>query len=167
MKKIDEKEDKKIEELRTHVEDWKSKALRALADYQNLERRVAKDRHDERTYAAEHILRELLPVVDVLTRAQDHLNDQGLALALKELWKVLGEQGIMKIDAVGKVFNPHEMECIEVVDGIENEVVEEAAPGFRFHDKVIRPVKVKVGKKLVAEVAKEPAKEVLQKGDLI
>lgn len=149
MKKQDHKAespDKIIDDTVKQTEDWKSKALRALADYQNLERRIAQGRNLERMHAAEHILRELLPAIDSLFRAQQHLQDKGLELALKDVWRVFGEQGVTKIDAVGKTFNPHEMECIEVVDGLDNQVIEEVAAGYRLHEKVIRPAQVKVGK---------------------
>ncbi len=127
------------------VEEWKSKYLRALADYQNLERRSQEEKERVRTFAAEMILTRLLPVMDTLGKAQEHLKDPGLDLALRELWAVVEEQGVTKIDAVGKVFNPHEMECIEVVEGPENEVVEETLPGYRFRGKVLRVAQVKVG----------------------
>jgi molecular chaperone GrpE (heat shock protein) len=50
---------------------------------------------------------------------------------------------------MGKPFDPHEMECIEVVEGPENEVVEESLPGYLFRGKVLRVAQVKVGKKKV------------------
>jgi molecular chaperone GrpE len=131
------------------VDDWKSKYLRALADYQNLERRSQEDKERVRTFAAETILTRLLPVIDTLGKAQDHLKDAGLDIALRELWAVVEEQGVTKIEAMGKPFDPHEMECIEVVEGPENEVVEESLPGYLFRGKVLRVAQVKVGKKKV------------------
>lgn len=146
MKKSDDKELKNIEELQKSADEWKSKYLRALADYQNLEKRIAANRHDDRLYAGSHIVRELLPVTDVLTKAQEHLNDQGLGLALKELWKVLQEQGVSRIDVGGREFDPEEMECVEVAEGKDNKVIEEIVPGYRLHDRILRVAKVKVGK---------------------
>ena len=170
MKKQDQKTgdvQTHIKELTAQVDDWKGKALRALADYQNLERRVAISRHEERLHAAEKILTDLLPVVDVLETTQAHLNDKGLELALKEFWKVLEGQGIAKLEVVGKPFNPHEMECVEVVDGEDDKVIEEVFPGFRLHDKIIRVAKVKVGKKEIDKNVEELAKEELRKGENI
>ncbi|MBI3385545.1 nucleotide exchange factor GrpE [Candidatus Gottesmanbacteria bacterium] len=145
MKKHDD-QTKHSEELKKQVEEWKNKYLRALADYQNLEKRSHSEKEETRRYAVEVFLRQLLPVVDTLEQAGKHLNDQGLALALKELWAILTEFGIVKIDALGCTFNPHEMECIEVVPGEENKVMEESLPGYRLHDKVLRVAQVKVGK---------------------
>jgi molecular chaperone GrpE (heat shock protein) len=71
-------------------------------------------------------------------------------LALKELYAALSEQGVEKIAVSGKPFDPHQMECIEVVAGKDNIVVEELLPGYRLHDKILRVAQVKVGKTLVS-----------------
>ncbi len=146
MKKHDD-QTKQKDELKKHAEEWKAKYLRALADYQNLEKRTHSEKEESRRFAIEVFLERLLPVIDTLERATRHLNDQGLALALKEFEAALSEFGVTKIETVGRVFNPHEMECVEVVGGEENKVVEELQPGYRLHDKILRVAKVKVGKK--------------------
>ncbi len=134
------------EELHKQAEEWKSKYLRALADYQNLEKRTQSEKQEIRKYAAEVIVMRLLPALDTLTKATAHVKDTGLELALKELYAALSEQGVEKIAVVGKPFDPHQMECIEVVAGEDNIVVEEILPGYRLHDKIIRIAQVKVGK---------------------
>ncbi len=130
--------------------DWKSKYLRALADYQNLEKRTQQEKQQIRKYAAETVTARLLPALDTLTKASTHIKDTGLELALKELSAVLAEQGVEKIEVVGKPFDPHRMECIEVVAGADNIVIEEILPGYRLHDKILRVAQVKVGKTLVS-----------------
>lgn len=140
------KADENAPDAHKQVDEWKAKYLRALADYQNLERRSQEDKEQVRTFAAEIILTRLLPVLDTLGKAQHHLKDAGLDLAIRELWAVVEEQGVTKIEAKGKVFNPHEMECIETVEGPENQVVEETLPGYMFRGKVLRVAHVKVGK---------------------
>jgi len=153
MKKHDEKDHKQFEELEKQIGEWKDKYIRALADYQNLERRVASQRIAESKFAAEAALRKLLPVADTLVRAREHIKDQGLELAVKEFWQVLKDEGLEKIEVVGKQFDPHEMECIEVVEGEENKVTEEILTGYKLQGKVIRPAKVKVGKMKVDQSA--------------
>ena len=128
------------------VIDWKSKYLRALADYQNLEKRTQEEKQEIRKYAAENIAARLLPALDTLTKASVHIKDTGLEMALKELHAVLSEQGVEKIEVVGKPFDPRQMECIEVVAGVDNIVVEELLPGYRLHDKIVRIAQVQVGK---------------------
>jgi len=130
-----------------HIDEWKNKYLRALADYQNLEKRKGEEIGQVRRFAGEALIVKLLPIVDTFERAQAHVKDPGLGLALKELEAFLEEVGIKKMEVVGKPFNPHEMECIEVVDGQDTIVVEELLPGYLLHGKVIRVAHVKVGKR--------------------
>jgi molecular chaperone GrpE len=138
------------------VIDWKSKYLRALADYQNLEKRTQQEKQQIRKYAAETVTARLLPALDTLTKASEQVKNMGLEIALKELYAVLSEQGVEKIEVIGKPFDPHQMECIEVValpaqaGGKDNIVVEESLPGYRLHDKILRVAQVKVGKPLVS-----------------
>jgi molecular chaperone GrpE len=127
-------------------DEWKNKYIRALADYQNLERRTQIEKEQIRKFAAEVVLTRLLPVVDTLKKATQHMKDKGLDLTYKELLAVLSEFRVEPIEAVGKEFNPHEMECVEVVQGEENIVVEETIQGYRYYGKVLRVAQVKVGK---------------------
>ena len=140
------KTDEDTELLQKQIEEWKSKYLRALADYQNLEKRTSEEKQEIRRYASERILLKLLPVFDTLIKAQIHLADKGLDLVIKEFHAVLFEEGVSRIEVTGKEFNPHEMECVEVVEGQDNVVVEEVLPGYMIHGKVLRVARVKVGK---------------------
>ena len=165
MKKHDEQTKQKIEALEKQVEEWKNKYLRALADYQNLEKRSHAEKGETRQFAVQIFLEQLLPVLDTLERAQMHLKDQGLAMALKEFAAILSSYGVSKIKTLGQVFDPHEMECVEVGDGEENRVIEEVLPGYRMHHKVLRVAQVKVGKQEINQEAVEKTKPELLKGD--
>lgn len=150
MKKADDttkpKENSEVSELKRQVDEWKGKYMRALADYQNLEKRSQDMVGESRKFAAELILARLIPVVDTFAKVRVHIKDMGFDLAYKELIAVLSEQGVTTESVLGKVFDPHEMECIEVVAGNDNEVVEEVLPGYKFRGKVLRVAQVKVGK---------------------
>lgn len=152
--------------LQQEIEEWKGKYFRALADYQNLEKRVKLQREELVKYASEKIIYELLVVLDTLEKAEEHLKDSGLALGVKNLWTVLAGNGVKRIEVLGKKFNPHEMECVEVVESEkEDEIIGEVRAGYKLEDKVIRVAQVKVGKKNINQKAEELAKEQLQKGD--
>ncbi len=133
-------------------DEWKNKYLRALADYQNLVKRTDLEKQEVRLYATAQFLTKLLPVVDTLELAQKHVQNEGLALALKELYAVLTQYGVEKIEVVGRPFDPHVMECIEVVDGKKDHVVKILTDGYRMHDKLLRPSKVQVGGGIKEEV---------------
>lgn len=139
--------DNEREDLQKQVEEWKDKYLRALADYHNLEKRSQEEKSGVHAFAAEMVLVKLLPIVDTLERAQAHLKDEGLGLAIKELESFLAFHGVKKIHVLGAAFDPGSMECIEVVEGQDNTVVGELRSGYTLHGKVIRVAQVKVGKK--------------------
>lgn len=141
------KQNDQTDELTKQIAEWKEKYLRALADYQNLEKRKSEELGQVRRFAGEILLIRLLTVVDTFTRALVHVNDPGLGLALKELEAFLKDAGVEKMDVVGKPFNPQDMECIEVVDGEDNIIIEELLSGYTLYGKVIRVAQVKVGKK--------------------
>lgn len=145
---LNKKQDEKGKEFKKEIEDLTAKWKRALADYQNLEKRTAAERADSAKYAAENIIVRLLHVLDILETAEKHVKDQGFTLAVKSFKDVLKDEGVQKIDVLNQKFNPHAMECVEVVEGkADEEVVEEVRPGYKLGDKIIRVAQVKVGKK--------------------
>jgi molecular chaperone GrpE len=132
-------------EQMTETDVWKVKYLRALADYQNLEKRTHEHVNESRNYASAHIIRELLPVLDNLERASKHLADDGLAHIVRQFNAVFQDVGVVRIEVVGKAFDPMEMECIALVEGKNGIVIEELVTGYRMHEKVLRPAQVNVG----------------------
>lgn len=156
----------KEEELQKKVEDLENKWRRALADYQNLEKRIEAQRSDFAKNAARDLILRLLSVGDTLNLAAAHLKDSGLDLAVRGFWQALENEGLEKIEVQEKEFNPEEMECVDVVLGKEeNKVAQEVRSGYRLNGKVLRPAQVKVYKEKIEEKAEKLAKEELQKGD--
>jgi len=145
-------ENSETEVLKGEVENWKNKYLRALADYQNLEKRVSLERETTVKFAARSLTFKLLDVLDSLRKADTHLNDAGLTLALKQFTDILKAEQLEHIDVLGKKFDPHVMECVEVNgNGNDDTVTEELSPGYTMYGVVIRPAKVKVGKRTVTQ----------------
>jgi molecular chaperone GrpE len=133
------------EKLKAQVEELTNHWKRALADYQNLERRFNQEKTEFVQYANTSLILRLLSVLDHLERAQAHLKDEGLELALKEFRRVLAEEGLSEIEVVGKEFDPQAMEAVEIVPGEkDHEVVAVLAKGYCLKEKVIRPAKVKI-----------------------
>lgn len=137
-----------LEKLKKECEEYKNKYLRALADYQNLEKRITNERAREKEFAVEEFVIRLLPIIDLLEKARISLKNDGLDLIIKQLYDILEREQIKKIEVIGKKFDPHFMECIETIEGDkEDEVVEEVRAGFMMRNKVIRVAQVKVSKK--------------------
>jgi len=137
------------------LEDLKNQLARALADYDNLRKRVEREREQVEKIAGAKFALKALSVFDMLEGAQKHLNDSGLAITIEEFMKVLNEEGIEKIEAkAGDKFDEEVHEAVEVADlqgsgeGKDGKVVKVILSGWKIIDgPVIRPAKVKVYKK--------------------
>ena len=136
------------EELKVKLAEAEQSWKRVLADYQNLEQRVSRERQALGQLATAAIIIELLPVLDNLETAALHINDQGLMLAIGQFKNILKNAGLEEIEAQNQEFDPHLHEAIEVTPGNEdNKIIEVINKGYKMFDKVIRPAKVKVSKK--------------------
>lgn len=128
---------------------------RALADYDNLRKRVEREHEEIGKLAKATVVARLLPVYDMLEGAQAHIGDAGIAITLTEFAKVLKEEGIEKIEVKpGDKFNEELHEAVEVVDKAQGDkrkrgkISEVVLAGWRLTEgPVIRPAKVKVFKK--------------------
>lgn len=139
------KEEEDIENLKSQVSEFEDKWKRALADYQNLERRTTEVRKEWISESNRDLILKLLPVLDTLFLASDHLKDEGLRLSIQKFLDVLEEEGVKLIETKDKKFDPNLMEGLEIVEGPKDKVVEEIRSGFMLNDKVLRPAQVKVG----------------------
>src|SRR3990167_11514964 len=74
---------------------------RALADYQNLERRVEEERRLIGQLSSAILVERFLPVLDNLENAQSHLKDQGLEMVINQFKDVLTQEGVSEIPSVG------------------------------------------------------------------
>ena len=142
-----EKEGKELLQCREKNEELKNQVKRVLADYQNLEKRSREERTEWIRLANKDLLLKFLPVLDTLILAGKHFDNQGLKLSIKQFEDVLKEEGLEKIETSGKEFDPHTMECFEVVNGEDGKVVEEVRAGYKINEKVVKPAQVKVGEK--------------------
>lgn len=136
-------QDPKDQKIRDLESNWR----RALADYKNLERRVNEERASVMAFSNLLLLERLIPVLDNLENLCAHLKDQGLDIITKELRNLIMDEGVEEIKALDASFDPTTMEASEVVEGEDGKVMEVVNKGYKLQDKVIRPARVKVGKK--------------------
>ena len=135
----------------TEVDLLKNQLVRALADYDNLRKRVESEKLIWEQMAATRAISGLLPVFDMILDAQKHLKDAGLEIVIGEFRKSLNDLGVEEIRvAIGDEFNPLEEEVTEMVvgEGKENTVAEITQIGWKIRNEafIIRPAKVKVFK---------------------
>lgn len=138
-------ENKDIENLEEQKEEFENKYKRALADYQNLQKRTQEEKSEWIRIANKELLLRIFPVLDTLMLANKHVNDKGLELAIGQFLDILKSEGVKRIETDGKMFEPKLMECVDVEEGEEGKVLEEIRPGYLLNDYVLRPAQVKVG----------------------
>lgn len=129
-------------------QELESMLKRTLADYQNLERRIEEERKQLSKLSALLLIEKLLPIADNLESAQNHIQDQGLAIVIKQFKDILTSEGVEEIQAEGQSFDPNFHEAVEIQQGREdNKIVKVLTKGYKIEDKVIRPAKVVVERK--------------------
>ena len=152
-----------IEKLNAENAELKDRALRALADVENMRRRAEREAADARTYAVTAFARDLLSVTDNFARALDSLPAEtreaadgalkafieGVELTGRELHAALGRHGVKKLEPQGEKFDPNFHQAMfEAPDealpaGTVTQVVQS---GWKIGDRVLRPALVGVSK---------------------
>ena len=151
-----------LERLRAENAELKDKYLRALADMENLRRRLMKEKEEAVKYAAADFARDMLNVCDNLSRAiesvpaekkgEHELLDrllEGVEMTLKDMLATFERHHIRKIPSHGEKFDPNVHEAMfEVESGPEDagKVVQVIQEGYTHHDRVLRPARVGVAK---------------------
>jgi molecular chaperone GrpE len=147
MKKNDKQVEEKVEpEENTELSNLENQLKRALADYQNLEKRIASEKSSWILASNKNLLLRLLPGLDSLLLAEKHTQDEGVKLSIKHFLDILEQEGVKKIETVGKDFDPNLMEAITTQEGENNKVLEEVRSGYMLFETVLRPAQVIVGK---------------------
>lgn len=154
--------EEEVEALRKSLHDERERAEQYLtslkylkAEFENYQKRTAKDMDELVKRGSERLARKLLGVIDDFERtikASKAVGESskllaGVEMILKELQKILKSEGIEKIDAVGKKFNPelHEAVMVTKTDKCAADIiVEELRPGYMFDGRVLRPSMVAV-----------------------
>ena len=157
---------KKIEELQNEVNEYKDRLLRKAAEFENYKRRTENDQMNLLKYAAEGFIVKLLPAVDDFERSLAHMEKNesadinavkdGIKLVYDKLVKILTDQGIKKIDAVGQPYDVNFHEALmqrKDENAAPNTVLDELEKGYLYKDKVIRHSKVIVSEDTPDETA--------------
>ncbi|HEV2339739.1 MAG TPA: nucleotide exchange factor GrpE [Patescibacteria group bacterium] len=124
---------------------FENQAKRLAADYQNLQKRTREEKSEWIGSASKDLILKILPVLDTLFLAQKHVQDKGLALAIDQFTKILENEGLERIETVGKQFDPITMEAVTTQEGEAGKVLEEVRVGYMMHGMLIRSAQVIVG----------------------
>jgi molecular chaperone GrpE len=158
VKKDQEQEENdlgRIETLEKEKDDFKNKWLRSKADYQNLEKQSIQRVSQEILKEKLNLLLEFITIYEDFIRAQDSLSKNnvdtsGIEIIRKNMEKILSENNIVPIVAIGKPFDPQIHEAISMVedDSVdEGTIIQEVAKGYYAEEGILKPSKVIVSKK--------------------
>lgn len=139
------------------VDELNRQLLYLRAEFENFKRRTEKRYREALEYAAEPLLRELLPVLDNLERAVEHAVEsgpaghdallEGLGHVIQQFRSVLQVHGVEPVAADGERFDPGVHEAMAQVPGEENGRVGGVfEKGYTLKGRLLRPAKVAVTK---------------------
>jgi len=148
-----------VEAALAERDEYLDSLRRLQAEFENYKKRVSKQQAEQVARAAASLVDKLLPVLDALDLATDHVGDAGsdeakaLVAASGLLQGVLAKEGLERISPSGEEFDPNAHEAVGHVpapEGIEPTVSGEPRvaqvmrAGYRWHGTVVRPAMVMV-----------------------
>ena len=152
-----------LAEAQAKLEQQREQMLRALADTENVRKRLQSEAANAQKYALERFAGELLPVVDSLEAALKTADVSGIEVTLRQLRGALDKMAIREINpAPGERFDPHRQQAMAAVEAPPGEmrepntVVAVMQKGYTLHDRVLRPALVTVSKPAVEKPAGNP-----------
>jgi len=142
--------DKEIAEL-------KDKYLRALAEADNIRKRMRQQSEETVRLQREGLLRDLLPITDNLERAVEAARGggngkpivEGVEMVLRSLLDFLRNHGVVPRESIGLPFDPQFHEAVDHVESAQhppNTVISEFHRGYQVGERVLRPARVAVAK---------------------
>ena len=166
-KELDDNTIESVSEINTEIikddEDKLSicedKLQRALADYQNLDRRNKIEISQKILHKTNQLMLSFIGIYEDFIRAKtalinDNSNTEGLDGVIKNMENILYENNIKPIDAIGEIFDPKLHEAVSIVEDNsldEGTITQEVAKGYISFQEVIKPSKVIVSKKIEKE----------------
>tara|TARA_B100001142_G_scaffold173018_1_gene172557 strand:- start:2399 stop:2905 length:507 start_codon:yes stop_codon:yes gene_type:complete len=147
---------KKNQELLVELDKYKDEKLRLMADFENLKKRKNDQISELIKYSGQELIISLIPIFNDLDRIllesknikQNKALLDGLKITINKLYKILENQGIVKFDSEGDLFDPNLHDAMMAKDSKKkkNIIVEEFEKGYKYNDKVIKHSKVVVSK---------------------
>jgi molecular chaperone GrpE len=146
--------EKQLEQVRKEKDELYDRLLRKHADFDNLRKRMEKEKREFQQYALTDIMGELIFILDNFERAFSHAGDstnveyqKGVELIYRQLKDLLEKRGLRAIETRGKKFDPNFHEAVareERNDLEEGTILEELQRGYFYQNRLLRPAMVKV-----------------------
>ena len=157
--KDDAPEIEKVKDSQEELLLCEDKLQRALADYQNLDRRNKIEISQKILNKTNQLMLSFIGVYEDFIRAKtalinDNSNTEGLDAVIKNMENLLSENNIKQIEAIGEIFDPKLHEAVSTVEDNsldDGTITQEVAKGYISSQEVIKPSKVIVSKKNESE----------------
>lgn len=153
-KKEPEKPKTELEKAEEKIDELTDTLKRLQAEFENYKKRVDKDNKHMIEYSSANIISKILPSIDTFEIAIKDSCDaekfrEGVSLIYAELINTLKNEGLRKMDSLGKKFDPNyhdAMMAVETKDAEKDVVLEVLQEGYMLKNKVLRHSKVKISK---------------------
>ncbi len=145
-----------LAEAQQMVSEEREKYLRLSAEFDNYRKRTLKEKAELIKNGAEKTLTAILPVLDDFERALKNMEaseetkamKEGVELIFNKFQKVLGQEGLQKIETEGQAFDTDFHEAIALIpapsEDLKGKILDCVQTGYMLNDKVIRHAKVAV-----------------------
>ena len=140
-----------LEAIRREAAQNHDKYLRALAESENMRKRLERLCDDRLWQEKKRLLQHFLELADQLEDALKYASgntplEQGVRLTYQQLLKTLDQEGVKPLRSVGEVFDPSVHEAVELGEsaGRENTVTEEYRKGYTLDGRLLRAARVQV-----------------------
>lgn len=151
--KADSSESNESSASAQRAQELEDKYMRAYADFENVKKRLEREKNQALEYAYEKIARDLLPVLDALDSAKEAAKEheaiaQGIKLTQESFLKALQKHGIESIATDGE-FDPNVHECIMQVakpEAQDGHIAQVMQRGYKYKERTLRPAMVAVVK---------------------
>ena len=145
-----------LAEAQQMVEEQKDKYLRLSAEFDNYRKRTLKEKAELIKNGGEKTLTAILPVLDDFERALKNMEaseetkamKEGVELIFSKFQKILGQEGLQKIETDGQAFDTDFHEAIALIpapsEDLKGKILDCVQTGYMLNEKVIRHAKVAV-----------------------
>ncbi len=142
-----------LEECKQELAEQKDKYIRAHADFENMKKRLEKEKTNALIYANEAFAKDLLTVLDTFENAlksveQVNSNDEaineikkGMSLTYEQLLSILKKHGVEEVECEGE-FNPEHHQAVTQMDSEEHnsgDIVQVLQKGYKLKERLLRP----------------------------
>ena len=157
VEEISEDATAELENLKAELKAKDERILRLQADFDNFRKRTAREKSEVATVIEQAFLKDLLPLLDNLSRASEAAEKSGQAdvetlrkgieMIKQETVAVMGKHGLEPIDTLNKAFDPNFHQAVGTVKDETKQdgtIAAEFQRGYTARGAVIRPSMVQV-----------------------